>query len=283
MNEKKNLSANQGEKLKELGSYLREIRLKRGLSLEEVAKRTCIQLRLLKAIEEAQADTLPEPIYVRALIKQFADALDLNGSDFASAFPDYQNLQGIKPSWKHVHSTQERPFHFYWVYVFVVIFAVSGLSILVQRSNMQLAGQPQSSPTEETETPTPTEEDPTPPQDSAPSTIEAVDRGNPGTVTAENDPEPASDQVVISMTLQEDCWLRVVSDGSILYEGILKKGEKRTWKAQEQITVQAGNAGGVVIAINNEEAKPLGNRGAVETVTYRPPRETPGNQSQNHS
>ncbi|NEO26485.1 MAG: helix-turn-helix domain-containing protein [Kamptonema sp. SIO4C4] len=281
MNEKKNLSANQGEKLKELGSYLREIRLKRALSLEEVAIKTRIQVRLLKAIEEAQTEVLPEPIYVRALIKQFADALDLNGSDFASAFPDYYNLQGIKPSWKHVYANQARPFHFYWVYVLVVICAVSGLSILVQRSNVQLAGQTQSS-TPDNNSVVEEEETVASPEPQR-STIEAVDRSDLEPVTAENESEPDSDQVVISMTLQEDCWLKVVSDGSTLYQGILKKGEKRTWKAQEQLTIRAGNAGGVVIAINNEEAKPLGNPGAVETVTYRPPRETPGNQSQNHS
>lgn len=278
MNKSQTLNLHQ-DKLKELGSYLREIRLKRSLSLENVAHKTKIQIRVLKAIEEARLESLPEPIYIKALIKQFADALELNGSDFASAFPAHHNLQGIQPSWKHVYAEKDRPFHLYWVYVLVVISAVSGLSLLVQRSNMMTRPEIASQD---------------PQTNSSPEAVDTQEGTQPGATTVSNPPasenttvtnaanattNTENGQVVVSMTIQEDCWMKVIADGAIQYEGTLKKGEKRTWRAKEQVKVVAGNAGGVVIAINNEEAKPLGEPGMVEEVTYTSNEKTTNGQS----
>lgn len=38
--------------------------------------------------------------------------------------------------------------------------------------------------------------------------------------------------------------------------------------ANKELTVRAGNAGGVLIAVNKKEAKQLGQPGQVEEVTY---------------
>jgi hypothetical protein len=43
----------------------------------------------------------------------------------------------------------------------------------------------------------------------------------------------------------------------------------RTWQANRELTVRAGNAGGVYVAVNNANAKQLGQPGKVEEVTYR--------------
>ena len=42
---------------------------------------------MLQAIEQGKLDDLPEPVYIKGLIRQFADALGFNGVDFASSFP----------------------------------------------------------------------------------------------------------------------------------------------------------------------------------------------------
>ncbi|MCW6037524.1 DUF4115 domain-containing protein [Spirulina subsalsa FACHB-351] len=269
MSRKIHLTPSQGEKLRELGSYLQEIRQKQALSLEEVSQKTRIQVRLLRAIEEANTDVLPEPIYIRALIKQFADALELNGADFASAFPTQYQVKPMKPAWRESTPTQLRPFHLYWIYIAVLVTAVSGLSMLVQKSNLQLVGD--NSPGD-TVAPLSDETDQPSSQQTSP-TIAAVNRLE-DSLTAANLPEnnpPLNNRVVVSMKLQDDCWLRVVADGVVAYEGILNKGEERTWEAEKSLKITAGNAGGVVITFNNEEARPLGSPGAVQTVTYQTP------------
>ncbi|WP_017305439.1 helix-turn-helix domain-containing protein [Spirulina subsalsa] len=268
MSRKIHLTASQGEKLRELGSYLHEIRRKQALSLEEVSQKTRIQVRLLRAIEEADTNVLPEPIYIRALIKQFADALELNGADFASAFPTQYQVKPMKPAWRESTPTQLRPFHLYWIYIAVLVSAVSGLSMLVQKSNLQLAGD---NPPVDSLAPL-SDDTAQPSSQQISPTIEAVNRLenslNPNTLGENN---PVSNRVVVSMKLQDDCWLRVVADGAVAYEGILQKGEERTWEAEKSLKITAGNAGGVVITFNNEEARPLGSPGAVQTVTYQTP------------
>jgi cytoskeletal protein RodZ len=259
------LTSDQGEKLRELGLYLHEVRRKRSLSLDALSDKTRIPMRLLEAIETANSEPLPEPIYIRALIQRIGDALQVNGAELAAAFPVETHLQSIKPTWKPVSSSQLRPFHMYMVYIIVLIGAVSGLSLLIRPPAANMA-QDSDTPTETTTN----EAAPTQPVTDVQQTAVNTSAEPPQQQT---ETQISSDQVVVSMTLQDDCWLRVVADGSVVFEGTLPQGEKRTWEAKEQITVMAGNAGGVVVAINNEEAKPLGNPGSVETVTYRPPNE----------
>ncbi|MEA5472191.1 helix-turn-helix domain-containing protein [Spirulina sp. 06S082] len=310
MHKQIHLTPTQEEKLRELGAYLREIRLRNSLSLYEVEEKTRIKACVLEAIEEAKAEELPEPVYVRALIKQFADALGLEGKELATAFPIDPNIRGIQPSWQPVRRYNVRLFPWYLAYTLILVCAMSGFSLLFSRSGENLTT---TSPLEEENSNTKTTEvsvdpdnkpTPTPKPEIAPQTpTQAVAESPQETKKTPTTPEvasqapptppasspvttaaqPVSDRpgetppapnpnspVVISMTLQDDCWLKVVADGKIVYQGTLSKGEQKTWQASEQITVVAGNAGGVVVAINNQEAKPLGTPGSVETATFRP-------------
>ena len=288
MHKQIHLNPNQEEKLRELGAYLREIRLKQSLSLHELEDKTRIKARVLMAIEEGKGENLPEPIYVRALIQQFADALGLEGRDFASAFPIDPKIKGIQTSWKPLRRYQVRLFPWYLAYTLVLVCAMSGVSLVVSRSGENLAQSP-TSETEEngnsetpaiaetaTTSPTSSRQSVASPTTTKPRTQENIaspETTRETTVRAVSDrPTEPKAPVVVSMTLQDDCWLKVVADGKIVYQGTLAKGEQKTWHAQEQITVVAGNAGGVVVAINNQEAKPLGTLGAVETATFVPPK-----------
>src|SRR5215211_3166611 len=75
------------EKLAELGAQLWALRQEQGLSLEQVVILTRIPQRLLQAIEEGNLNELPEPVYIQGFIRQFADALGLNGVEFSGTFP----------------------------------------------------------------------------------------------------------------------------------------------------------------------------------------------------
>lgn len=69
----------QTQQLQELGSYLRQQRLDRSLTLEQIASTTFIRLALLKALEEGQVDELPERVYVQGFVRRYGDALNLDG------------------------------------------------------------------------------------------------------------------------------------------------------------------------------------------------------------
>ncbi|WP_144505631.1 helix-turn-helix domain-containing protein [Bacillus mycoides] len=65
----------------ELGKKLTEAREVKGLSIDQLHEITKIQKRHLVAIEEGNYDVLPGAFYARAFIKQYADAVGLNGEE----------------------------------------------------------------------------------------------------------------------------------------------------------------------------------------------------------
>ncbi|KMQ10264.1 MULTISPECIES: helix-turn-helix domain-containing protein [Bacillus] len=65
----------------ELGQKLKEARETKGLSVDQLHEITKIQKRHLVAIEEGNYDVLPGAFYARAFIKQYADAVGLNGEE----------------------------------------------------------------------------------------------------------------------------------------------------------------------------------------------------------
>ena len=65
----------------ELGQKLKEAREAKGLSIDQLHEITKIQKRHLVAIEEGSYDVLPGAFYARAFIKQYADAVGLNGEE----------------------------------------------------------------------------------------------------------------------------------------------------------------------------------------------------------
>ncbi|WP_040205051.1 helix-turn-helix domain-containing protein [Neobacillus jeddahensis] len=70
----------------ELGNQLKEARLAKELSLDDVQTMTKIQKRYLIGIEEGDYSSMPGNFYVRAFIKQYAEALDLNPDEIFETY-----------------------------------------------------------------------------------------------------------------------------------------------------------------------------------------------------
>ncbi|OES43548.1 helix-turn-helix domain-containing protein [Domibacillus iocasae] len=70
----------------ELGRKLKEARESKGMSLSDVQESTKIQKRYLEGIEEGSYDIMPGKFYVRAFIKQYAEAVGLNAEELFEEF-----------------------------------------------------------------------------------------------------------------------------------------------------------------------------------------------------
>ncbi|MEC0091337.1 RodZ domain-containing protein [Paenibacillus macquariensis] len=64
--------------MSELGQQLKEARLEKGMSLDDVQEMTKIRKRYLEAIEAGDYKVLPGNFYVRAFIKTYAETVGLN-------------------------------------------------------------------------------------------------------------------------------------------------------------------------------------------------------------
>lgn len=64
--------------MSELGQHLKEARLQKGMSLDDVQEVTKIRKKYLEAIEAGDYKVLPGSFYVRAFIKTYAEAVGVN-------------------------------------------------------------------------------------------------------------------------------------------------------------------------------------------------------------
>jgi cytoskeleton protein RodZ len=117
-------TSKQAEKLAEIGAQFKRIREGKELSIPHLTATTLISERYLRAIEDGQMDSLPEPVYVRGFIRKYGDALGVG--DLSEDFP----LNPILPEqkWAGSAAAELRPLHLYALYVVVIAGAVSLLA-----------------------------------------------------------------------------------------------------------------------------------------------------------
>lgn len=83
-------------------------------------------------------------------------------------------------------------------------------------------------------------------------------------------PAAAPQQVTLEIKIvgQEDCWTQVKVDGVENYNGTIKRGDTKTFTAQESVWMKLGNAGGVVVYYNGLQLPPLGKEWSVVTREF---------------
>jgi cytoskeletal protein RodZ len=270
------LDQEQANKLAELGEILRQTRLAQSLSLEKVAAQTLIPVRLLTAIEEGRLDRLPEPIYIQAFIRRYADTLGLNGTEYANAFPAHYSLTSAESGrgWGFFPWLQLEFMHLFGLYIVLIVLAVSALSAHLNSSPRFVEDlEHLSSPTASNKI-----QPPSSPGKPLPAKSHKSQPGGSKVSSGQVSSGQASfgqarpQGVQIKITAKSESWIQVVADGKNLYEGTLTTGTQKSWQANQQFQVVAGNAGGVLVSLNGEPAKPMGELGAVEEATFKAPR-----------
>ncbi len=246
----------QREQLAAIGATLQQTRQASGVLLEDVANKTMIRASLLASIESADLENLPEPIYVRGIIKRYGDALDIDGEALAIQFFTHRSVEDKSQSWRDNPAAQLRPLHLYALYLLVMVAAVSGLSHVLRQTAPDAATLPPLNPLEQ-------------------SGGEEETTGSPPTqgdviTSLEQDSTGQERPIEVEILLTSQSWMRVMVDGQMEFEGMLQQGDARTWAADESVVLRAGNAGGVVVTYNGEQATPLGDPGTVAEVTFPP-------------
>jgi cytoskeletal protein RodZ len=70
----------------EIGSSLREARVRQGLDFPEIERSTKIRAKYLKALEDEQFDVLPGETYVKGFLRTYAEYLGLDGQLYLDEF-----------------------------------------------------------------------------------------------------------------------------------------------------------------------------------------------------
>ena len=78
--------------LKKIGNFIKEARLSKNQSVNELASDLKISEQQLKAIEEGRDDLLPEKVFVKAMIKKISEKLKIDINELLNEF-NYQKEQ----------------------------------------------------------------------------------------------------------------------------------------------------------------------------------------------
>lgn len=243
------LNPDQVEQLKEIGAHLRQRRQELSIPIEEVAAKTLIRLNMLKAIDEGQPDQLPEPVFIQGFIRRYGDALGLDGAALAKTFPTIILPVESDTSSQDLPKHQSRSIPLYVPFILLVVAAASGLFYLLNRPRTSETVVQRQSPVAQQQKPVAR------PVHSVPAKSKA---------------SQASLPIQVTLNLKEQSWMRVIVDGTPKFEGVLTKGNRKTWTAKKKLTLRAGNAGAVLISFNRGTPKLLGPLGKVKEVTFTP-------------
>ncbi len=276
------LEADQAGQLQAIGAKLSQARQEKGISLEDIATKTFIPLRLLTAIERGRLELLPEPIFVQGFIRRFATEVGLDGPAMAKEF-------SVEPPTAPVAVLQEsavtggelQPAEWpAWLPMLgagLVLATVVGIAVALNLP------KPAAVPVQVKSSPS-TNSKPAPSPKVAGSqvvTAQPAESKPEALPTASPSPTVPSSltstgPVEVKLNLTEESWVSIEADGKLEYEGTLPKGSQKVLTAKQSIIVNAGNAGAVSASFNGSALKPLGADGVVTSVSY-PPTSAPAN------
>jgi cytoskeletal protein RodZ len=276
------LQDNQTEQLKEISKHLRQVREAKSIRLEEVAMKTNIRLTLLKALDDERFDELPEPVYIQGYIRRYADVIGLDGANLAKTFatenrtPEFDSYQS--PNFENKLNIR---IPLFIPYAALLLVSAIGLVYLLnpklsaeslvkklnfgtpQKQTAAVLSKPSLFPTAES-SPSSTQAQTSVPSQNSTTGLPLAASPIPSPNT------PTNQAVAVSLELQGTSWVQVKVDGKTEFVGNLNQGERRTWTAKKQLTVRSGNAGAVLISVNNQPAQLLGGLGKVKEVTFTP-------------
>ncbi len=240
-----------------VGKALRDARLARDLSIDEVAEAIRVRATIVRDIEEDQFETCGGEVYGRGHQRMYARYLGIdiedqiktiptNETEFESRViqPNMLKPIGAKTNWSIVLGLGS-------------VLAIAMLAVILVGNNDGI-----NSPTtittqsEDSTTVTPAEPDP-----------QATDSTSSGDLTAS-----LSDEVSVGIEVVGDsCWLRVENaSGEVVFQGVLRSGDNQTFTDPEQLSLVLGNAGGVNFTLNGVALGTPGGLGQVLRLTVLP-------------
>ena len=281
-----------------LGTILRREREARGITLEEIAEKTKIGIRLLRAIENEQFEKLPGGLFNRSFVRQYARILEV---DEDIAVQEYLQSFGARREAAAAQRSRvpEPPSFSTEADTSRVILAVIGIAILVAGlayGGYRLYGYLTAIPAVPASlsdpgfTPSPA----SPPEDPLAASAEGYEPAvaSNGTLneadlqTAKNDalaaaPPPvepraetaaalgssAPEELALRIDSRGTVWLSITADGVRQWQGTMRANQSREVQAAESVRLTVGDAGAVSLTLNGKSLPGLGRPGEVRNLT----------------
>lgn len=244
---------------------LKAARERRGLSLRDVFEATRISQVNLAAVENGDFDRLPPPVYARAFIRKYADAVGIDEKPLLKNYERY--LESLKPR------SEEKAVRKPWpengrryqflclslagvIVVGILVYAI----FLSDQSGKTVLPAPSAelSPAQEKTEPAAA---PSAPAFSAQASPEsppvAVETAGPPALIA------AGQKRLLVIEARETTWVRITADRNPPYQVLLKPGDRIERTASDYFQLDIGNAGGINLILEGKSLGSPGKRGQV--------------------
>ncbi|MBM2811061.1 MAG: putative transcriptional regulator [Chloroflexi bacterium] len=245
-----------------LGDVLRRARIERGLSIADVESALRIRQNYISALETDDFVSLPPAVYTRALIRDYARLLGLDPAEVLTR-PLPMRATDRNPIRPAIQSTDKPPFVSMRaaatagvIVICAVLFSYLyaqynsyAQSVERQASASQALPTPQSRALSPLLTPAPTATQ-SPAPTAAPTATPVIG-------------------VVVDVRVVDRSWVQAWADGRPVVTGeTMDAGTDRTIKADQNVRLRVGNAGGVDVTANGVPQGRLGASGEAIDATW---------------
>ena len=240
------------------GARLKKIRQERGLTLEDIQKKTKIHLNVLRAIEGDSISDL-SPVYLKGFIKIYCTSLGLDPKEFTglSSQPQKPVLNATvgRPIGERVERKASfikdasiklgsmKPTHNLKKIIIIVVLALISIFLIINlfkfvssRRRVPLAKVKVLMPV-------------------------SMSKRTATTRQPAKAQKELAEGVTLGIFARDKSWISAKVDGKTIFHGVLARGRSETWHAREEIELSLGDAGAVELQVNDQRFSNLGRRG----------------------
>ena len=255
----------------EIGSSLRDARVRRDISLQQAEDDTKIRVKYIQAMENEDFEILPAGTYVKGFLRTYAEYLDL---DAQLLIDEYNERFGTGEHKEHVIQPTRSPKadtapkarrKHQTNYILVAILAVVIIAVLAYLGWGNSSSQkPTLVTTTETQASTQT----------TPTTTTLADVAT-RTATTPTQTQPAVLQSISMTATSSENWIEIhktSADGEVVWGGTLAAGESKTLaqtdlENQTQLWLMVGSPDGLTISVNGQPQKLTEDIGEIYLIT----------------
>jgi cytoskeletal protein RodZ len=212
--------------MESVGEKLRQARLQKKLSFEEVYRRTRVHPHVLEALEQDRAHNFLSHVYIKGFLKTYAQYL---GLDSERLFQEYMDSQKIEhaPELEPEEKKEKTASQFNPTFILRISLACIlgiGLVFYLRYALKKIPAVEQRPPVEKTR------------KVVAPRAMAPI----------------STEDLILEVRTKEDCWIRVKADGQSIFGRTLRKGSSERWQAKERLELRIGKPEALEVSFNGK-------------------------------
>lgn len=264
-----------------MGAELRAERERQGLTIQDVERETSIRAAYLQALEREDYSALPNEVYVKGFIRNYASFLHMDPEKLVQEYRETIHGADVGPipkanpettslvnesapfsSGSDFHERVEKSAKKQMIFL-----AVASLAIAFIGSIYYFFGDdPAAVKPAQTAQQTPAAQTPAAGQNAqtpnAPAPTQNAQPAAP-VQTIGNTANAAAGQADVTAKFTGRCWIQAIADGKVVYEGTVEANQTKRWTGKKEVIVTAGNAGAIDVTYNGQHVGKLGKEGIV--------------------